>query len=182
MATIARQDEDRAGRRMRLDPYEKQHKIELGNKSYKIDTHGAVVRKTLSCGLPMTMAVPAKAFKGVAARAVEDAHGNVTVTLELLHHDPELCVPLLYAHDMSDVAADWHSWSRLMKLPMLIIGVDGIPTAVQNLLGKIMVEAPWERRKRITAIKHRPNFLRRRKAGIVGNVEKLTAAEIIARR
>lgn len=180
MANFAKQDG--AGRKMRLDPYQRQHTLELGSKSYKIDTNGAVVRKTLSCGLPMTMAVPAKAFKGVAARAVEDAQGNVTVTLELLHHDPELCVPLLFANDMNDVAADWHSWSRLMKLPMLIIGLDGEPTAIQNLLGKIMVEAPCERRKRISAIKHRPNFLRRRKQGVVGKVEKLTAAEIIARR
>ena len=106
----------------------------------------------------------------------------MTVTLELLHHDPELCVPLLYANDMIDVAADWHSWSRLMKLPMLLIGLDGETTPVQNMLGKIMVETPWERRKRITAIKYRPNFLRRRKPGVVGKVEKLTAAEIIARR
>lgn len=181
MASNAKK-QDGAGREMRLDPYSKQHKIDLGSKSYKLDTNGAVVRKTLSCGLPISMAVPAKAFKGVAARAIEDAQGNVTVTLELLHHDPELCVPLLYANDMNDVAADWHSWSRLMKLPMLLIGLDGEPTPVQNMLGEIMVEAPWQRRKRITAIKYRPNFLRRRKPGVVGKVEKLTAAEIIARR
>ncbi|MEM7215094.1 MAG: DUF6101 family protein [Pseudomonadota bacterium] len=180
MANIARQDG--AGRRMRLDPYQKQHKIELNNKSYKIDTNGAVVKKMLSCGLPVTMAVPAKAFKGVAARAVEDSEGRMTVTLELLHHDPELCVPLLFAEDMNDIAADWHSWSRLMKLPMLLVGLDGEPTAIQSMLGEIMVEAPWDRRKRISSIKHRPNFLRRRKPGTVGEVEKLTAAELIARR
>ncbi|MEM9329822.1 MAG: DUF6101 family protein [Pseudomonadota bacterium] len=171
-----------AGRALRLDPYQKQHKLEFGNKSYKIDTKGAVVRKTLSCGLPMTIAVPATAFKGVAARAIEDDQGNVIVTLELLHHDPELCIPLLYANDMDDIAADWHSWSRLMKLPMLLVGLEGEPTPVQNLLGDIMLETPWERRKRITAVKHRPNFLRRRKPGTIGDVEKLTAAEIIARR
>ncbi len=179
MAGIAKKDG--AGRVMRLDPYKKQHRFELGSKSYKIDTNGVVIKKSLSCGLPMTMAVPAKAFKGVAARAIEDARDNVTVTLELLHHDPELCVPLLCAKDMQDIAADWHSWSRLMKLPMMIVGVDGEPTMVQNTIGDIMVETPWERRKRITASKQRPNFLRRRKAGIVGPVEKLTAAEIIAR-
>ena len=47
-----------ASREMRLDPYSKQHKIDLGSKSYKLDTNGAVVKKTLSCGLPMTIAVP----------------------------------------------------------------------------------------------------------------------------
>lgn len=166
----------------RIDPYNGSQTLEVGGKTYKVDTKGAVVRKMLSCGLPMTMAVPAKAFKGVAARAVQFDDGSVTVTLELLHHDPELSVPLLYANDMTDIAADWHSWSRMMSLPMLIVGVDGAATQVQKLLGDIMVEAPWERRKRITAIKHRANFLRRRKAGTVGPVEKISAAELIARR
>ena len=69
-----------------------------------------------------------------------------------------------------------------MSLPMLVLGVDGEATQAQRLLGQIMVEDPWERRKRISAIKHRPNFLRRRKAGVVGPVERLTPAELIARR
>ncbi|MEL7428402.1 MAG: DUF6101 family protein [Pseudomonadota bacterium] len=166
----------------RLDPYQGPQTLQVGTKTYRIETKGAVVRKMLSCGLPMTMAVPARAFKGVAARAIQNDDGQMIVTLELLHHDPELCIPLLYAHDMADIAADWHSWSRMMSLPMLILGVDNAPTPVQRLLGDIMVEAPWERRKRITAIRHRSNFLRRRKKGAVGPVERITAAEIIARR
>ena len=168
--------------RFRIDPYRGSQTLKVGAKTYKVDTNGAVVRKTLSCGLPMTMAVPAKAFKGIAARAIQDDTGKMTVTLELLHHDPELCVPLLYANDMVDISADWHSWSRMMSLPMLIVGVDSVATPVQRLLGSIMVEEPWERRKRIMAIRHRPNFLRRRKPGTMGPVERISAAEIIARR
>ncbi len=167
---------------MRLDPYKAPHLVELGDKSYKVDVRGAVVRKILTCGLSVNLALPNKAFKGVAARAIEDAQGKVTVSLELHHHDPELCIPLLVADNLDEIAADWHSWSRLMKLPMLIVGSDEIATSVRNMLGEIMVETPWERRKRITTVKHRPNFLRRRKVGVVGKVEKLTAAEIIARR
>lgn len=180
MAQLANQEG--ASRKLRLDPYQGSQKLEVGNTSYKLDTNGAVVRKVLKCGLPVTMAVPARAFKGVAARAIQKENGKTIVTLELLHHDPELCVPLLYANDMSDIAADWHSWSRMMRLPMLILGLDGKPSAVQQTLGQIMVEDPWERRKRITCVKHRSNFLRRRKMGIVGQVEKISAAELIARR
>lgn len=170
-----------AGRRMRLDPYVNSHQLQIGNKTYKLDRNGAVVRKTLRCGLPMSVAVPAKAFKGVAARAIEDENGNTTVSLELLHHDPELCIPLLYANDMDDISADWHSWSRLLRLPMLILDLQGEPTPVQRMLGDLLVEDPIERRKRITSIKRRPFFLRRRKTGVVGNVERLSAHEIIAR-
>ncbi len=34
-------------------------------------------------------------IEGVAARAIEDEWGEVTVTLELMHDDPALSVPLL---------------------------------------------------------------------------------------
>lgn len=166
---------------MRLDPYQFSHRFETASKHYKLDRKGVVVRKRLTCGLDMSIAVPARAYKGVAGRAVEDAHGNVTVTLELLHHDPELCIPLLLSHNLDDVAADWHSWSRLMGIPMLVIGDDGEPSPVQRLLGDIMIEDPVERRKRITTARYRPNFLRRRKPGTVGKVERISAAELIAR-
>ena len=171
-----------SGRGLRLDPYQAQHSLEVGDTSYKLDSNGAVVRKQLSCGLPVTMAVPTRAFKGVAAFATEDAFGDMVVTLQLLHHDPELSVPLLVSDNMDDIAADWHSWSRLMKLPMLLLDDKNVASNVRNELGAIMVEAPWERRKRITTVRHRPNFLRRRKTGQLGEVVKISAAELIARR
>lgn len=180
MAEIAIKDNG-AGRTLRLDPYQISHQLRIGSTTFRLDRNGAVVRKTLRCGLPLSMAVPARAYKGVAARAIEDENGKLTVSLELLHHDPELCIPLLHANDMDDISADWHSWSRLLRLPMLIVDIGGQPTPVQHMLGELLVEDPIERRRRITTPKHRPNFMRRRKVGVIGTVEKLTAAEIIAR-
>ena len=69
-----------------------------------------------------------------------------------------------------------------MKLPMLLLDDNGVASNVRNELGKVMVEAPWARRKRITAVRHRPNFLRRRKPGQIGEVVKLEPSELIARR
>ena len=142
-----------SSRSLRLDPYQGTQCLEVGETSFKVDRNGVVVRKTLGCGLPISMAVPSRAFKGVAATAVENENGDTMVSLELLHHDPELCVPLLKANDLIDIAADWHSWSRLMKLPMLLADEDGEHTQVQKLLGDIMIEDPIERRKRITTVK-----------------------------
>ena len=69
-----------------------------------------------------------------------------------------------------------------MKLPMLVIGADDTAQPVTEQLGAIMVENPVDRRKRITSVKHRPWFLRRRRVvKVVGEVERLTADEIIAR-
>ena len=84
-----------AGRNMRLDPFRLPQVVsyatrdEQGDVTFTIDQRGAVIRRVLEkSGLPATIFLPARAFRGVAARAMEDSDGNVTVTLELLHNDP----------------------------------------------------------------------------------------------
>lgn len=174
----------RSAEQLRLDPYSIADRVsfERAGTSYTIDRMGVSVKKILvKSGLPLSMALPTKAFKGIAARAFQNEDGSTQVSLELLHHDPELCVPVLVANNMNDISADWHSWSRLMKLPMLIVGEDDVAMPVRKELGMVMVENPLERRKRISTYKHRGWFLRRRKIGAVGEVIKITAKEIIAR-
>ena len=176
---------DWAGRFMRLDPYHLPHCVKFGNDKqfcYKIDRNGAVMKRRLAGGLPLSMALPQKAFKGIAARVMEADDGRTIFTLELHHHDRDLCLPVLVADNLDDIAADWHAWSRLMALPMLLIDEHNIANVVRKHLGSLMVETPIERRKRFSMTKHRPWFLRRRKTGHVGVVEKISAAEIIARR
>lgn len=174
-----------SGNRMRLDPYQLPHQVGYGQGdelSFTIDRQGAVMKRKLSCGLAVSMALPATCFKGVAAHAVELPDGTVTATLELHHHDPALSVPLLVSSDLDDIAADWHSWSRLMNLPMLIIESDNVARRLTDRLGALMLETPIDRRKRFGSLKHRPWFLRRRKVGVVGDVVKISGEEIIARR
>lgn len=173
---------------MRLDPYLLPQKTSYarreaggGHVTFTVDVEGAVMKRRLNCGLPLSMALPAKAFRGVAARAFEDDDGETTVTLELLHRDEAMSVPLLVSDNLDDVAADWHSWSRTLRLPMLIIAVDGAITTVQNTFGLVRAEEPTPRRRRHNAVKRRPRFLMRRKSGVVGDVIKLTPDEIIAR-
>src|SRR6185436_12868052 len=117
-----------AGRNMRLDPFRLPQAVsyatrdEQGDVTFMIDQRGAVIRRVLErSGLPATIFLPARAFRGVAARAIEDSEGNVTVTLELLHNDPQLSVPLLVADDLDDIAADWRTWAEEYRLPMLLI-------------------------------------------------------------
>ncbi len=173
------------GREMRLDPFHLPHKVTFDRKdglSYSIDRNGAVMKRELTCGLPVSMALPVWAFQGVAARALQNEDGSTSVSLVLYHHDADCCLPVLISDNLDDIAADWHAWSRMLKLPMLMIGADDEANPVREQLGAIMVEAPLERRKRFGWLKHRPNFLRRRKVGVVGKVERISAAEIIARR
>jgi hypothetical protein len=184
MALSTEQVCDASAEFFRLDPYKMAERLRYakGDMQFTIDRTGVSVKMKLpKSGLPLAFGIARSAFKGIAARAVENADGSQTVSLELHHTDPDLCVKVLVADNLDDIAADWHSWSRLMKLPMLIVDADGMSKPVRDELGMVMLETPTARRKRITGYKPRPWFLKRRKMGVVGNITRLTANEIIAR-
>ena len=68
-----------AGRNMRLDPFRLPQVVsyatrdDYGDVTFTIDQRGAVIRRVLEMsGLPATVVLPANAFRGVAARAMED--------------------------------------------------------------------------------------------------------------
>jgi hypothetical protein len=177
-----------AGRNMRLDPFRLPQVVsyatrdEQGDVTFVIDKRGAVIRRILAkSGLPATIVLPARAFRGVAARAIEDAEGNVTVTLELLHNDPQLSVPLLVADDLDDVAADWRAWAEEYRLPMLLIEADGIARTLEESLGAVKTAPVRDRRKRRILQQRRPRFLARRKTGELGLRLVVDGEEIIAR-
>lgn len=164
-----------AGCDLRLDPFRLPQAVsyagrdDLGGVTFTIDHRGVTMRRMLEGSrLPVSIALPARAFKGVAARAIEDGDGNVTVTLELLHADPMLSVPLLVAHDLDDVAADWRAWSDAYRLPMLLIEADGEARSLEESLGLVKKRPPVARRKGSMSVKRRPRFLARRKAGDPG--------------
>lgn len=163
-------------------PQQVSYELAGGNVSVTLDERGAVLRRTLpSSGLPISFALPVRAFKGVAARAIDHGNGDMTVTLELHHDDPELCIPLLVAHDLSDIAADWRSWSDAFNIPMLMVEADGVAHPLEDHIGDVRREPAQPRRRAANAMKHRPRFLCRRKTGSLGVAMKIEGKEIIAR-
>lgn len=176
-----------AGCDLRLDPFRLPQAVsyagrdDLGDVTFTIDHRGVTMRRILQGSrLPVSIALPARAFRGVAARAIEDGDGNVTVTLELLHSDPMLSVPLLVAHDLDDVAADWRAWSDAYRLPMLLIEADGEARTLEELLGLVKKRPPVPRRKGRMSIQRRPRFLARRRTGDLGVRLVIDGQEIVA--
>jgi hypothetical protein len=129
-----------AGMDMRLDPARLPQAVSYAapakdDVTFTLSPRGAVMhRRQYETGQPLSIALPARSFQGVAARAIEDIDGNVTVTLELLHKDEGYCVPLLVAHDLDQVAGDWHRWAELFGLPMMLIEEDGIARTLEASL------------------------------------------------
>jgi hypothetical protein len=177
-----------AGCNMRLDPFRLPQVVSFaarddsGDVTFTIDRRGAVLRRILAMsGLPVTVALPACTFQGVAARAIEDEFSNVTVTLELLHNDPMLSVPLLVADDFEDISADWRAWAEAYGLPMLLIEADGIARTLEESLGvAIKSLPPKDRRQGKATNARRPRFLMRRKTGDLGFRLVIQGYEIVA--
>lgn len=178
---------------LRLDPYALPQRVSYqrcGSRlpvtesksamEFTLDRKGAVVKCALKCGVPLSMALPSRAFLGVAARAYENDDGSHTITLELLHQDSELSVPLCVSTAVEDAADDWQTWAKQLGLPMLMVDEQGRSSEVRSHAG-ISSLARTDRRKKFTTAKWRPRFLHRRKAGQIGPVVKINAREIIAR-
>jgi len=147
-----------------------------------LDERGAIMRRILpSSGLPLTIALPARVFDGVAARAIDHGNGEVTVTLELHHSDPNLCIPLLVAHDLYDIAADWRAWSDAYRIPMLMVEADGVARQLDEHLLTVGSKPPKPRRRHSYFVDRRPRFLVRRKTGPLGVRMKIEGREIFAR-
>ncbi|KFB10782.1 DUF6101 family protein [Nitratireductor basaltis] len=177
-----------AGRTMRLDPFRLPQAVsyasqdDFGEVAFTVDQRGVRMRRVLDKSqLPVTFALPARAFRGVAARAIEHEDGDVTVTLELYHDDPMLCVPLLVAGDFDDVAADWRAWAEAYRLPMMMVEADGVARTLEESLGHVKAQRPQERRQGRPVRHRRPRFLARRKQGTLGLRLVVNGSELIAR-
>ena len=178
-----------AGSTLRLDPQRFPQQMSFkprgdeAQATVTLDERGAVLRRVLpSSGLPLSIALPARAFRGVAARAIDHGNGEVTVTLELHHDDPDLCIPLLVAHDLCDIAADWRSWAEAYRMPMLMVEADGIARPLEEHLTGIGGRTARPRRRHSYFAERRPRFLVRRSTGKLGVQMKIDGREIIARR
>lgn len=171
----------RAGEPLRLDPMALPAKYRydtgidprsgrpMGEAAVILEPTMAQVCRRLPSGIPMAMRLPMAVFEGVAVRMTADPadrDGDGLVILELLHRDPHLSLPLSVARDLDDVVADWKAWAKVLRLPMLVVEVDGSWRALETRLGAMVVASPRPRRRRSVLAGRRPRFLTRRKVGL----------------
>lgn len=172
-----------AAQAITLDPYALPQHVGFEDQNHAVevtvDRGGAVMKRALSCGIDVKLALPSRSFEGVAARAIETADGD-RFTLELHHRDPALCVPLMSSEDADFAVETWRSWARSLRMAMIVVEADGSVTKVEPQ-GATQMFTPQPRRLRHTAVKRRPRFLRRRKTGRVGPAQRVQMREIIAR-
>jgi hypothetical protein len=143
-----------------------------------------VVRRAVR-GVKMAVNLPLTAYLGVALRMQPpegSTAGAVSVVLE--HRDHGLSLPLFCASDGTDIVAEWQSWARVLRLPLLVAEADGRLRDAFDRIGAIRVASPIGRRRRRSAIRQRrPSILLRRKVGrsVADAVVHRDEREIIAR-
>jgi hypothetical protein len=179
-----------SSRAFRLDPFTLpvRYSATLGSGARRaeatilLDHDEVIVRRVSPAGAPLTFRMSVRTFDGVAVRMTPVGHnGDIEVTVELMHRDPALNLPLMIADDPADVAADWQAWGRTLGLPLLVIGQDGTVAAPVAQIGCVTLQPPKPRRRHSFFADRRPRFLTRRKPGRPGVPEILAGREITAR-
>ena len=174
-----------SSRAFRLDPFTlpMRHPVSFdgGATAFVLDRKRVIVRRPVR-GRTMTLAVPISAYRGVAVRIVPAGQaGDIRVTVELMHRDPSLTLPLIVAEEPEDVAADWQAWGRALNLPLLLVAEDGTVKMPLDRLGGLVVAETKPRRRHSFFADRRPRFLTRRKIGRKSDEPRVTGREIIAR-
>lgn len=177
-----------AGHEFRLDPKRLPQELsyaargDLDETTITVNRRGATLKRTLpQSGLPLHIALPARAFRGVAVRATDTSPEHALVTLELLHEDEDLCVPLSVGYDLPAIARDWQTWSDLLELPMMMIEGDGVARTLEESARGITFGDTQQRRHHSMFAERRPRFLARRRLGNLGVRLMVHGEEIIAR-
>jgi hypothetical protein len=175
----------------RLDPFSLPLRFEAGDaaadgrvRSVELTRERVVLRRSVR-GMLMAVNLPVASYLGVALR-IEPPAGTTasTVALTLEHRDGALSLPLYRAEDSTDVVAEWQSWARVLKLPLLLAETDGRLREPFERIGAVRVAAPQPRRRKRSALKRRrPSIFLRRKPGrpLGGAAVHHGEREIIAR-
>ena len=122
----------------------------------------SVVIARRMAGIAMRVRVPLSSYRGVALSVAGEAAGEPLHKLELLHHDPDLTIPLIEAADVMEIAVEWAAWAQSLSLPRLVERTPGKLEAVEEA-GAGALPAP--RRRGSAVAKRRTRFARRRKMG-----------------
>jgi hypothetical protein len=145
-----------------------------------LDRHQAIISQ-MRRGVPTVVTIPMNAFTGVAARFEAYPDGRVRTTIELVHEDPALTLPLAVSLNPDELAEDWEEWSLALELPLMLPDTTGRLRTVHDGEPQEPLEAPAPRRARSILRQRRPRFARRRKTGHMPQFRVVAGREIIAR-
>jgi Family of unknown function (DUF6101) len=162
-----------SSRDQRLDPFALPLRFSVSDaaaderiRSVELTRERVVLRRYVR-GMLIAVNLPVNSYLGVALR-LEPPRGaeQSAVSLVLEHRDAALSLPLYRAEDTTDVVAEWQSWARVLRLPLLVAEADGCLREPFARIGALRVDDALPRRRQRSAVKRRrPTIFLRRRAG-----------------
>jgi len=142
-----------------------------------------VVRRAVR-GMRMALNLPLSSFLGVAVRILPPEGEDIAaVAVVLEHKDPLLALPLFISEENDDALVQWHSWARVLGLPLLVSDNGELREPFLRI-GQLRVDAPRPRRRRRSVLRRRrPSIFLRRRPGKMSDTPTVhrQEREIIAR-
>jgi hypothetical protein len=161
-----------SSRALRLDPYALPVRYAASDaaadervRDIELHRERVVVRRAVR-GMRMALNLPVSAFLGIVVRILPpEGEEQAAIAVVLEHKDPALALPLFISGESDDALVLWHSWARVLGLPLLVTENGSLREPFPRL-GQVSVEAPCPRRRRRSALKRRrPSILLRRRPG-----------------
>lgn len=154
------------------------NKTQITLSSCSILFENRIFGKTISC-----KRLNISEFQGVALRisAINHDIGQYAISINLHHKYEQFCIPLFLAFDMQIVSARIQTWSRRLRLPILLPTPDGNWKQAENRLGLLKIGPPIQRCVK-NYIKNRKGLLPGyRETGTLGTERKVYGKELFAR-
>ncbi|MFT6658220.1 DUF6101 family protein [Maritalea sp.] len=134
----------------------------------KEDVKTVTVRKTLSkSGVPIKMKVPVSEYVGVAIATTISDEGILTSSIELVHSDSDLNYRVFEEEGNHAVVAEWQNWGKKLLLPLFIRAGNGDLVPYTQHVGGVLLGNQTNRRQLAQQANRRPQFLNKRKLGLV---------------
>lgn len=180
-----------SSRAQRLDPFALPVRFAASDatadgrvREVELHRERVVMRRSLN-GMRMAFNMPVSCFTGIALRLLPGEGGATpAVAIVLAHKDPGLALPLFVTQEADEAFAEWHAWSQVLGLPLLLAEDDGSLREPFARIGALRIDPPRPRRRRRSALKRRrPSMPMRRAPGRLSDATRVHRGEreIIAR-
>jgi hypothetical protein len=168
-------DRTNAARKPGESLVQRDRRADAGERRVQVTGSDILISRRLA-GISMMIAVPIKAYRGVALAVEPAASGGASYRLSLAHRDPDLDVILAETRDGGAVAADWKYWASFLDLPRLS-GKDGAVEPLQGPPAGAPAKDMRARRRNAGVAKRRTRFARRRKQGDLARADAVFSGE-----
>ncbi len=116
-----------------------------------IGSHSVLVRRVILGKVISQKRLAMSMFQGIALRISTYGSGDglyYEISINLHHETESYCIPLYKANDMDITSARLQSWSRRLKIPILLPALEGGWKQANTPIGRLVMKPAFQRNPR----------------------------------